>query len=43
VHHIQVRYRNDDLSDDSCETEAIAQQLSFIDANAPTLVASVAR
>lgn len=41
VHYIQVRYRNDDLADDSCESEAIAQQLSFIDNNAPTLVASV--
>jgi len=43
VHYIQLRYRNDDLSEEWCETEAIAQQLSFIDANAPTLVASVAR
>ncbi len=42
VHYIQVRYRNDDLADESCETEAIAQQLSFIDSVAPTLVASVA-
>ena len=42
VHYIQVRYRNDNLADDSCEMEAIAQQLSFIDSNAPTLVASVA-
>ena len=41
VHYIQVRYRNNDLADDSCEMEAIAQQLSFIDSNAPTLVASV--
>ena len=41
VHYIQVRYRNDDLADESCETEAIAQQLSFIDSNTPTLVASV--
>ncbi len=41
VHYLQVRYRNDDLADDSCEMEAIAQQLSFIDSNAPTLVASV--
>jgi len=42
VHYIQLRYRNDDLSEEWCETEAIAQQLSFIDNNAPTLVASVA-
>ncbi len=40
VHYIQVRYRNDDLADESCETEAISQQLSFIDNNAPTLLAS---
>lgn len=40
VHYIQVRYRNDNLEDDSCEMEAIDMQLSFIDNNAPAVVAS---
>ena len=38
VHYIQVRYREDDLADESCETEAISQQLSFIDNVAPHLL-----
>ena len=42
VHYIQARYRNNDLADESCETEAIDQQLSFIDSVALTLFASVA-
>lgn len=41
VHYIQVRYRKDDLADESLETEAIAMQLSFIESNAPAVVASV--
>lgn len=41
VHYIQVRYRNDDLADESCEMEAIAQQLAFIDSHASPVVARV--
>lgn len=41
VHYIQVRYRKHDLADPTCEDEAIAVQLSFIDSQAP-MVASVA-
>ena len=41
VHYIQVRYRNDDLADESCEMEAIAQQLAFIDSQASPVAARV--
>ncbi len=41
VHYIQVRYRNDDLADESCEMEAIAQQLAFIDSHTFPVVAPV--
>ncbi len=41
VHYIQLRYRNDDLADESCEMEAIAQQLAFIDSHASPVAARV--
>lgn len=40
VHYIQVRYRNNELDDDSSEMEAIAVQFSFIDSNLPAVLAS---
>jgi hypothetical protein len=35
VHYVQVRYRHDDLADESCEVEAVSIQTAYRDRHAP--------